>query len=256
MSKVSGFQPRLYQNWIKDTDLVSFNVAVKETELYVRAEKNLSQKCLKTITKYRKMVEKYIETHPEFRTSLEPLKADKSSPLIIQDMAHCAKNANVGPMASIAGAISEYVGSELLQYTSEIIVENGGDIFLKVSKPRTIGIYAGEKSAFSQHLSNTGKKTIRIGLKIKPEETPLGICTSSGTVGHSLSFGNADAVVVVSKSAILADAAATAIGNIIQQESDIPAGIELAGKIKGIKGVILIKNDKMGLWGSIEICRL
>ncbi|MCK5434567.1 MAG: UPF0280 family protein, partial [Dehalococcoidales bacterium] len=85
---------------------------------------------------------------------------------------------------------------------------------------------------------------------------PLGICTSSGTVGHSLSYGKADAVVVLSKSATLADAAATAIGNLIVQAGDIPNGLEFANGIDGLKGVIIIKGDKVGLWGDVKICQM
>jgi len=123
-------------------------------------------------------------------------------------------------------------------------VENGGDIFLKSLEKRIIGIYAGKSPL-------TGK----IGLEIDGEDTPLGICTSSGTVGHSLSFGKADAVVALSKSATLADAAATAIGNLILQPDDIPSGIEFAQGIEGLKGLLIIKDDKIGLWGKVKICQ-
>jgi len=105
-----------------------------------------------------------------------------------------------------------------------------------------IGIYAGKSPL-------TGK----IGLEINGEDTPLGICTSSGTVGHSLSYGKADAVIVISKSAILADAAATAIGNLIKKPDDISSGIKFAKGIEGLKGVIIIEGDNMGLWGEVKI---
>lgn len=147
-------------------------------------------------------------------------------------------------MASVAGAIAEFVGSELSAFSPEIIVENGGDIYLKSSKTRLVGIYAGKSPL-------TGK----IGLEINGQDTPLGICTSSGTVGHSLSFGKADAVVVLSKSATLADAAATAIGNLIVEPDDIPKGIEFAKGIEGLKAVIIIKDDDMGLRGEVKICQ-
>jgi ApbE superfamily uncharacterized protein (UPF0280 family) len=148
-------------------------------------------------------------------------------------------------MASVAGAIAELVGTGLLAFSPEIIVENGGDIYLKSLKKRLIGIYAGKSPL-------TGK----IGLEINEADTPLGICTSSGTVGHSLSYGKADAVMVLSKSTTLADAAATAIGNLIVQPGDIPSGIEFAKGIDGLKGVIIIKDDKIGLWGDIKICQM
>jgi ApbE superfamily uncharacterized protein (UPF0280 family) len=157
-------------------------------------------------------------------------------------MSESARKVGVGPMASVAGAIAEFVGNELLAFSPEIIIENGGDIFLKSLKKRLIGIYAG-KSPLS------GK----IGLEINEQDTPLGVCSSSGTVGHSLSYGKADAVVVLSKSATLADAAATAIGNLIVEPSDIPRGIEFAKGIESLLGIIIIKDDKMGLWGKVKI---
>jgi len=129
-----------------------------------------------------------------------------------------------------------------LAYSPELIIENGGDIYLKSLRNRVIGIYAGQSPL-------SGK----IGLEVSGEDTPLAVCTSSGTVGHSLSFGQADAVVVTSKSATLADAAATAIGNTICQPDDIPAGIEFAQDTEGLLGVIIIKDDKMGVWGKITL---
>ena len=236
------YQPRFYRDWIRDKDLFSFNVVVKETDLYVRARRNLKRKTLKAASKYRALLEKYIERHPEFLTALEPIGVGEDAPQIVKAMAEAAKEAGVGPMASVAGAIAEYVGKELLPFSSEVIVENGGDIFLKTLKRRMIGIYAGESSF-------TGKIT----LEIQPEETPLGICTSSGTVGHSLSFGRADACIVLSPSTPLADAAATAIGNLTVEASDIPRGIDFAKGVEGIKGIVIIKDDQIGIWGEVEI---
>ena len=146
------------------------------------------------------------------------------------------------PWASVAGAIAESVGRELLESSPEIIVENGGDIYLKSSTDRLIGIYAGKSPL-------TGK----VGLEVRGKDTPIGICTSSGTVGHSLSYGQADAAIALSKSAVLADAAATAIGNIIKSAEDIPRAIERAMSIKGLNGIIIIKDDKIGLWGEVKI---
>jgi len=239
------YEPRTYRHWIKDKDLISFNVVVKETDLYIRASTNLKRKALKLVLKYRNAVERYIERHPAFLTSFEPLPVEKDAPLIVKSIAESAAKVGVGPMASVAGAIAEFVGNELLAFSPEIIVENGGDIYLKSLKKRLIGIYAGKSPL-------TGK----IGLEINKEDTPLGICTSSGTVGHSLSYGKADAVIVLSKSAALADAAATAIGNLIKQPGDIPNGIEFAKGIDGLLGVVIIEDDKIGFWGKVKICQI
>ena len=239
------YEPRTYRHWIKDKDLISFNIVVKETDLYIRASTNLKRKAYKLILKYRNALESYIRQHPAFLTSLEPLPVSDDAPHIIKEMSAAAEKAGVGPMASVAGAIAEFVGNELSAFSPEIIIENGGDIYLKSLEKRIVGIYAGK-------LPLTGK----IGLEINGQDTPLGICTSSGTVGHSLSYGKADAVVVLSKSATLADAAATAIGNLIVQPGDIPNGLEFANGIDELKGVIIIKGDRVGLWGEVKICQM
>ncbi len=239
------YEPRTYRHWIKDKDLFSFNVVYKETDLHIRAQKNLEAEALTAIKKCRIPLEKYIEDHPRFLSTLEPYSIEAGASAIIKDMAQAARIAGVGPMAAVAGAIAEEVGSELLTYSSEVIVENGGDIFMKSLKKRLIGVYAG-----------TSPFTGKIALEIKPEETPLGICTSSKTVGHSLSFGAADAVIVLSQSTALADAAATAIGNRIVTVTDIAAGIEQAQALDGLAGVVIIKDEKIGLWGEVKLVSL
>jgi ApbE superfamily uncharacterized protein (UPF0280 family) len=160
-------------------------------------------------------------------------------------MVWAGHQAGVGPMAAVAGAVAEHVGTDLLSQSSEVIVENGGDVFLKTKGPSIVGIFAG-KSPLS----------LRIGLRVCPENAPISVCTSSGTVGHSKSMGKADAVCVVSRSCCLADALATAIGNIVSIESDIPKGIEFGKQVQGVQGVVIIVNKKIGAWGDIEIVQI
>jgi len=233
------YEPRHYRHWVKDGGLVSFN------DLSIRASSNLRRKAYKLVLKYRSMLEEYIKRNPAFLTSLDPITVGEDAPFIVREMARSTGRVGVGPMAAVAGAIAEFVGNDLLAFSPEIIVENGGDIFLKSLKKRMIGIYAGKSSL-----------TGRIGLEINGEDTPLGICTSSGTVGHSLSYGKADAVIVLSSSTTLADAAATAIGNLIVQHGDIPKGVEMAQGIEGLRGVIIIQDDEVGLWGQVKICQI
>ena len=236
------YEPRTYRHWIKDTDLVSFNVIVKETDLHIRARSNLETNALEAVIECRSPLEGYIKDHPLFLSSLEPVSVEESAPAIVKDMAQAARLTGVGPMAAVAGAVAEVVGKRLLACSPEIIVENGGDIFLKSLKRRLIGVYAGP-SPF------TGK----IALEVEPEMTPLGICTSSKTVGHSLSFGMADAVIVLSNSTALADAAATAIGNRVTSAEDVAVEAEQARMIEGVVGAVVIKDDRIGLWGQIKI---
>jgi uncharacterized protein len=241
--KEDTYQPRLYRHCIEGKDLAAFNVTFKETDLYIRATSNLQRKAQRIVLKYRKQLEEYIEKEPEFRASLKPLPIPVSAPRIVLDMLEAGQKANVGPMAAVAGAIAEQVGQELLEFSPEIIIENGGDIYLKITHKRVVGIYAGSSPL-------TGK----LGLEINPEATPLGVCTSSGTVGHSLSFGQADAVVVTAASAALADAAATAICNQVKNPDDINSAIELGHNITGLKGIVIIIGSNIGVWGDIKLC--
>ena len=239
------YEPQTYRQWIKDSDLVSFNVTVKQTDLYIRARRNLKDKAFKSVLRHRASLEKYIEHHPLFLTTLEPHQAEKDAPTIIKEMARTSQLAGVGPMAAVAGTIAEAVGRDLFPFSQEVIVENGGDIFLKISQKRLVGVYAG-------HSPFTGK----IALEIKPQETPLGICTSSASIGHSLSLGSADAVIALSHSAPLADAIATAVGNMVRDTEDIPGAIEKAQKIEGLHGIVIIKDSKIGIWGKVKIVPL
>jgi len=239
------YEKRTYRHLAKTDDLIKFEVMVKETDLLVRAERDLSEETRESILKYRYQLETYIAMNPEFQKSLIPLKDDTDAPEIVREMIRTSQLAHVGPMAAVAGALAESVSKDLLKLSKEIIVENGGDIYLSTSKERTIGIYAGDSPL-----------SLKIGIVIQPEETPLGICTSSGTVGHSLSFGKADAVCILSKSSALADAAATSIGNIIQEKKDIELGLERGKEIEGVLGNLIIVGEKMGVWGNIKLIQL
>lgn len=238
------YEPRLYRLWSSDKDLVSFNVVAKETDLYIRARSDLTAEAREVVVEQRALLEDYIRRHPAFATALEPLPVENDAPDIVSEMAEAAEKVGVGPMAAVAGAIAERVGRELLRMSPEVIVENGGDIFLKSQRKRSVGIYTG-KPPFDG----------RIALDIRPGETPLGVCTSSGTVGHSLSFGRADAAIVLSACTALADAAATAIGNLVREETDVERGTAFAQQVEGLIGAAVVKNDKMALWGKIRLVR-
>ncbi len=232
---------RNYRDLIKGRDLVSFQVKEVESDLYIRANQELTSYARQVLLNFRGQIKDYIYSHPLFESTLLPYPREGEAPEIIDSMIQAAILCGVGPMAAVAGAIAEFVGKELLNYSSEVIVENGGDIFIKSDKARRVSIFAG-RSPLSQ----------KIILEIESQKNYIGVCTSSGTVGPSLSFGQADAVTVISNSVLLADAAATAVGNIIKTKEDIEQGLIYAQKIKDIKGVVIIKDDKMGLWGDIN----
>ena len=238
-------QERTYRNQLDHDRLISFRVIVKETDLFIQACTNLDAQTKESILLHRGYIESFIQRHPDFSASLIPLQFGRPVPGIIANMLDAASRTGVGPMAAVAGAIAEHVGFDLLQFSEEIIIENGGDVFLRTHQPVTIGIYA-----------NRSPLNMRIGLKIDSCDGPMAVCTSSGTVGHSLSFGTADAVTVVSHSCAVADAAATAIANRVKQKTDIQEAIYFGKDIKGVKGLVVIKNDKAGMWGDIHVVQL
>lgn len=237
------YRPRTYRSWTGSGDLVFFEVVEKETDLAIYASRDLEKQARAAVMTLRRDLEDYIKSDPAFYSALDPVDLKPGAPQIARAMADAGRRAGVGPMAAVAGAFAEFTGRELCRLSDEVIVENGGDIFIRTAKARRLGIYAGEESPF------TGKLAIEVG----PAEDGMGVCTSSGTVSHSLSFGKADAVVIISKDTALADAAATAAGNAIKGSHDIEKGVEAARSIAGVLGVIAIAGDKMASWGEVKL---
>ena len=245
MTSPIGHQRRFYRDQIKSRDLLPFTVTVQETDLYILAQSRLEDEALRSILNHRYQLETYIREHPSFLHAFAPLPPDPHAPPIVRGMLRAAERAGVGPMAAVAGAFAEEVGKDLLRHTPQVVVENGGDLYISVTQDMRIGIYAG-----SSPLSN------RLALRIPFAKTPLGVCTSSGTVGHSVSFGRADAVTISAPSAFLADAAATAVGNCVKHRDDIQRGLDRAREIEGVCGALIIIEDHMGAWGEIELLSL
>jgi hypothetical protein len=162
------FHERLYRNRIIKNNLKTFNVTIRETDIFISADDLLKDVASLSIHKYRTYVEAYINSHPEFLTSLYPVRHDDYAPQIIRDMIAAAYKADVGPMAAVAGAIAEHVGKDLLQYSRNVIIENGGDIFIESQNDVHVGILAGN-SPLSDKFS----------ILIRKKEMPVGICTSS-----------------------------------------------------------------------------
>lgn len=231
---------RLYRS-VAAPDLHKFRVVIGESDLQVLTNSDLEKLMTEKLKYYRRILKEFIYRHPTFKETLEPFPLIPEAPSFIQWMINVSSLAGVGPMAAVAGAIAGIMGEELSGDVSDLIIENGGDIYLRSSVKRIISIYAGESP-----LSN------RVGLVIHPTQC-LGICTSAGTVGPSLSFGKADAVVILSPDVALADAVATATANRISQSDDFQHAIDFARKINNIIGVLMIKDDKMAVWGSIEL---
>lgn len=214
---------RIYRNSFEGDNLVYFNVCNLQTDLKIGLNLNLKKLAEETVGKYRSQIEKYISFHPEFCDSLIPIEATIDAPQIIKRMCESSQKANVGPMASVAGAISEMLGKNL-EYSDEVIVENGGDIFMKSNTIRKVGIY-----------ESSGLFSGSLGIEVDSIDDSIGICTSSGTLGHSLSFGQSDAVTIISKDTFLADSVATATGNRVLSSEDINDALRYAMSINEIE---------------------
>ncbi|GAB6096879.1 UPF0280 family protein [Desulfatiferula olefinivorans] len=240
------FDNRLvYQSRMNRAGLFAFSVRAGQTDLRIQARRDFTAEAVRQLLVYRGYLEAFIERCPAFATTLAPFPDPGPAPGIIRLMIEASRNAGVGPMASVAGALAEHVGRDLLALSDEVIVENGGDIFLQVGGPVTIGIYAGNSPL-----------SMKIGIAFDRRNKPFSVCTSSGTVGHSLSFGAADAVCIVSDSALVADAAATSVGNRVRSARDIDDAVAFGRSIDGVRGILIVVGPTLGMWGDVELVRL
>lgn len=243
---VGMYEARTYRREMKPGDLFSFRVVDQETDLQIAVglspedEGGTIAAVREEVARLRKIMTDYEKVHPGFIRSLAPLAVLPGDDPVIERMKRAGEAAGVGPMASVAGCISAEIGAFLLdQGFHEVLIENGGDLFLCSTGSRRVAIETGPRSPF-KHLQ----------LLIEAAE-PLGVCTSSGTRGHSLSFGLADAATVISQDVYLADACATALGNRIKSCDDFEGALDWIQTIPGVLGAVVVCEDKMGAWGEV-----
>lgn len=225
----------------------NFRSVFRETDLWVAVDgenhdKTVEGFTLERIRFYRKLLDEFIIRNQDFGNSMIPVRIEEDVHPLVTDMCLAADSAGTGPMSSVAGAIAEYICKELITEFgfNEVVIENGGDIFMKLVKPATLSVYAGE-SPLSE----------KVKLVIKPEDTPVAVCTSSSTTGHSVSFGKADACMIACRSGALADAYATAFCNEVKSIEMVMAVTEKALKKPDILSVVIIMDDKVGLGGIL-----
>lgn len=193
-----------------------------------------------TIRSQRELLEAYIQKDPFFKVTLEPYDVPESAPHIVRRMADACQAVSIGPMGAVAGTIAWMAVEAMLEAGARYaFVDNGGDIALLTERPLVLGIYAGEASIQD------------LALEVQPCDEILGICTSSATVGPSISFGTADAALVVSRNVSLADAAATALGNAVVDEVGVENALDAVREVDGIQGALVVKGDKLAVWGEL-----
>lgn len=243
-------------------------IIIEETDLLITVsdaadKQELIDFCTREIHAIRNILKFWINLFPEIKDSLDPIEAPHNAPDFLAAMCEAGKFAHVGPFASVAGTIAQFIATKIHRYLKEknicpdVIVENGGDIYVFSSKERCIGIMA-----------NPAEKCV-LGLKIPKEQFPLAICSSSATIGHSLSFGQGDLALILAKNGSLADALATRYGNLLRTKQDInpiltqakqDSHIQMTNnpflektKKSGLSGVFLQIDQNIGAWGEIEL---
>lgn len=222
-------------------DICRKRIRIKETIATVTVDRGFMELAEQTIAAARADIESAIAEQPRFLHSLEPLPIDMALPGIARRMAAAAALAGVGPMAAVAGAIAQVTVEALVAAGARhVIMDNGGDVVLRIDRPVTIGIF-------------TGPAKIRdIALRFEPRPGIFAVCTSSGTVGHSLSFGCADAATVIADNGCLADAVATALGNRVREKTEaaISAAIS-ASLLPEVEGALVVAAERLGLGGKL-----
>ncbi len=243
------YQPRTYRDRIISDRFRFFTVQYMETDLWIGVDKEsyavtMPEVIHKQVIRIRQEFNDYYKIDPGFFTSLKPVIPAKEADNYFSRMCKASLQTGVGPIAGIAGLFAEETGKKLLEKFSirELIIENGGDCFISVREPLTVNIFAGE-SPLSE----------KVGIIIQKGGSSLGICTSSGRIGHSKSFGKADAVMVVSPDTVLADQYATAICNQIQSREDIEKELNVIEQNDELYAVAIVMDDKIGYRGNFEL---
>jgi len=237
------YQERFYRKWTETHNLHKLWIVVHESDLLLYTSEKINRESAENIVKgYRSQIEDYIQKHRDFYNSLSPVEPLPLAPPIIKDMCYFSSLTGIGPFSSVAGAIAQYVGEELLEYSKEVIVENGGDLFVKIQEVRIGGVF------FYQ-----GNKRQIIRFKIRPTTTTLGISSSSSTIGDSLSFGNVELACVVADNAILSDTCATLLGNLVKKRKDINPALSRIKSIEGVRAALIVFQNEVFLWGEWEL---
>jgi len=232
----------IYRRNISVKDKYCYRLKYKYTDLFITSDRDILKELEFPVLSFYEEIEKVILNEPVFEKSLVPVRARSHYPPVIRKMCHAAKVFRVGPMAAVAGAVCDRIAESIADSCRFLMIENGGDVFIKSSGPVNIGLYSSNKY-FSD----------RLNIRIDAEQTPCGICSSSGRIGHSLSLGRSDLVTILSGSTILADAAATAVANSIKGQTDIERAIRRYKRNREVRGLIIIKNDRIGIWGSVQL---
>ena len=243
MSKVhAGFFRSYRERCVPRENERTFQILVEETDLRVTCVEDLSLPMLELVTALRGQIKAWIRVQPEFRTSLAPLPVPAGAPEIVRRMAAGAEAAGVGPFAAVAGTVAHMVAESFVGRSPDLIVENGGDIYIYSRRERFVGL-----------LPDPRGEPVRV--RIRPEDCPVSLCASSAHIGHSLSLGKGDLAVVRATDGALADACATMLCNMLREAKDVERATRRAESMRkaGVQGVFLQCAERIGIWGKMEL---
>ena len=225
----------------------------KESDITIISDSNTAISRAKISFQFhRANLEDFVLRNSKFLKSFSPVKVNTSY-RVIELMAEVAFLCDVGPMAAVAGALADLMLEEMqLKGDNEdpnfkesriALVENGGEIAIDSEEPMKIALYAGQNELNSN-----------LGFLVKKEDCPIGIGTSSATIGHAISLGQSDAVTIFAKNAALADAAATKVGNAVKGkdvEKSIKKGLDIIDQLEGVTGAFISRGNKVGQIGKL-----
>jgi ApbE superfamily uncharacterized protein (UPF0280 family) len=222
------------------SEFVLAKIEVEETAATVAAGREFIGPAAKSIKSTRMHIERQIRKDPFFLTTLEPYDPEPGSPRPIFRMCEAAKAAGVGPMAAVAGVVAQ----EAMEAMAESgcvhgWVDNGGDISLLAQEPVTVEVFTEPGSSRA------------VALEVDPSPSITAICTSSGRLGHSISFGDSDASVVIAKDAVLADALATAIGNRVKDTRSIKSCFDDFKDLPGFVAGLVLRDGDATMFGKV-----
>ncbi len=240
----NSWQRNYRTHYVNRNGEVSFQLVVEESDIQVVAQKNLVNPMLSLLRELRTHIKSWQILHGNFQTALMPLPVPEQAPEVVRRMYQGAMQAGVGPFATVAGTIAQMLAEGFADISPDLIVENGGDIYLYSQSPRVVALLADPKGGAS------------LGLQLEVQDFPLALCASSATIGHSLSLGCGDLAVVRSRDGSLADAVATALGNRLKDAASVELAIEFAQSIDGVDGVFVQCNDAIGVWGNMVLTQV
>lgn len=220
-----------------------FQVAVEQTDLWIVAEQDLRHEMAEAVRDIRGIIKNHILLHPDFAASLSPLPIPDAVPAPVLQMYRAAEICGVGPMAAVAGTVAQFVGERFMDVSPNLLVENGGDTWLASTRERVVALLPDPESG------------VMIGLRVEVGGFPVSICSSSATIGHSLSLGSGELVTVRARDGALADAAATSLCNGLRSRRDIDDVLAVAQgwATHGVEGVFLQGSGQIAAWGAMEL---